>query len=72
MLKKLILLPTGGGGFSSGVAIGLGGWWGNFPEERYGMVELLGHEATHSWVLPFCRTYVERRHCHLCGHPTRP
>ena len=53
MLKKLILLPTGGGGFSSGVAIGLGVWWGNFPEERYGMVELLGHEATHSWVLPF-------------------
>ena len=52
MLKKLILLPTGGGGFSSGVAIGLGVWWGNFPEERYGMVELLGHEATHSWVLP--------------------
>ena len=53
MLKKLILLPTGGGGFSSGVAIGLGVWWGNFPDERYGMVELLGHEATHSWVLPF-------------------
>ena len=53
MLKKLILLPTGGGGFSSGVAIGLGVWWGNFPEELYGMVELLGHEATHSWVLPF-------------------
>lgn len=53
MLKKLILLPTGGGGFSSGVAIGIGVWWGNFPEQRYGMVELLGHEATHSWVLPF-------------------
>ena len=53
MLKKLILLPTDGGGFSSGVAIGLGVWWGNFPEKRYGMVELIGHEATHSWVLPF-------------------
>ena len=53
MLKKLILLPTtGGGGFSSGVAIGLGVWRGNFPDERYGMVELLGHHATHSWVLP--------------------
>ncbi|MDP6115050.1 MAG: hypothetical protein QGG53_24575 [Planctomycetota bacterium] len=53
MLKKLILLPTGGGGFSSGVAIGLGVWWGNFPDKKYGMVELVGHEATHSWVLPF-------------------
>jgi hypothetical protein len=53
MLTSLILLPTGGGGFSSGREIGLGIWWGGFPKERYGMVELLGHEATHSWVLPF-------------------
>ncbi|HUS91344.1 MAG TPA: hypothetical protein VM695_05805 [Phycisphaerae bacterium] len=53
MLTSLILLPTGGGGFSSGRAIGLGTWWGGFPQQRYGMVELLGHEATHSWVLPF-------------------
>lgn len=53
MLTTLILLPTGGGGFSSGHAIGLGVWWGGFPEKRYGMVELLGHESTHSWVLPF-------------------
>ncbi|MBM4038444.1 MAG: hypothetical protein FJ290_08010 [Planctomycetes bacterium] len=53
MLTTLILLPTGGGGFSSGHAIGLGVWWGDFPAKRYGMVELLGHEATHSWVLPF-------------------
>ena len=54
MLKKLILLPTtGGGGFSSGVAIGLGIWRGNFPDERYGMVAQEFHHATHSWVLPF-------------------
>lgn len=53
MLTNLLLLPTGGGGFSSGVAIGLGVWWGDFPAEQYGMIELLGHEATHSWVLPF-------------------
>jgi hypothetical protein len=53
MLTNLLLLPTGGGGFSSGVAIGLGVWWGDFPAKQYGMVELLGHEATHSWVLPF-------------------
>lgn len=53
MLTSLILLPTGGGGFSSGSEIGLGVWWGDFPAKQYGMVELLGHEATHSWVLPF-------------------
>lgn len=53
MLASLILLPTGGGGFSSGQTIGLGVWWGGFPEERYGMIELIGHEGTHSWVLPF-------------------
>jgi len=53
MLTKLILLPTGGGGFSSGSSIGLAAWWGNFPEKRYGMVELISHESTHSWVHPF-------------------
>ncbi|MBN2377336.1 MAG: hypothetical protein JXD22_13115 [Sedimentisphaerales bacterium] len=53
MLSKLILLPTGGGGFSSGSSIGLAAWWGDFPEKQYGMVELISHESTHSWVLPF-------------------
>ncbi|MHC4642405.1 MAG: hypothetical protein ACYS32_12245 [Planctomycetota bacterium] len=53
MLTKLILLPTGGGGFSSGSSIGLAAWWGNFPEQKYGMVELISHESTHSWVHPF-------------------
>lgn len=53
MLTGLILLPTGGGGFSSGRDIGIGVWWGGFPQKQYGMVELLGHEGTHSWVLPF-------------------
>jgi len=53
MLTNLILLATGGGGFSSGVAIGIGIWWGDFPNKQYGMVELLSHESTHSWVLPF-------------------
>jgi len=53
MLASLILLPTGGGGFSSGRTIGLGTWWGGFPDKQYGMIELLGHEGTHSWVLPF-------------------
>ena len=53
MMSALLLLPTGGGGFSSGNRIGLGIWWGGFPEKRYGMIELIGHEGTHSWVLPF-------------------
>ena len=53
MLSTLLLLPTGGGGFSSGATIGLGVWWGGFPDELYGMTELIGHEAGHSWVLPF-------------------
>lgn len=53
MLTNLILLPTGGGGFSSGSSIGLAAWWGGFPEKKYGMVELICHESTHSWVHPF-------------------
>jgi hypothetical protein len=53
MLTSLILLPTGSGGFSDGRSIGIGVWWGGFPKRQYGMAELLGHEATHSWVLPF-------------------
>ncbi len=53
MLTSLILLPTGGGGFSSGSSIGLAAWWGGFPEKRYGMVELITHESVHSWVHPF-------------------
>ncbi|MCH2136410.1 MAG: hypothetical protein MK101_07490 [Phycisphaerales bacterium] len=52
MLKRLLVLPTGGGGFSSGARIAIGAWWGGFPEHRYPMVELIAHEATHSWVLP--------------------
>ncbi len=53
MLSRLVLLASGGGGFSAGETIGIAVWWGNFPQEQYGMVELLSHEATHSWVLPF-------------------
>ncbi|MCB9919122.1 MAG: hypothetical protein H6832_12030 [Planctomycetes bacterium] len=53
MLKRLLILPTGGGGFSSGNRIAIGAFWGNYPEKRYPMVELIGHEAGHSWVLPY-------------------
>ena len=52
MIKKLLILPTGGGGFSSGARIAIGAFWGNYPEQRYPMVELIAHEAGHSWVLP--------------------
>jgi hypothetical protein len=53
MIKRLLILPTGGGGFSSGVLIAIGAWWGNYPQNRYPMVELISHEAGHSWVLPY-------------------
>ncbi|MEY4828991.1 MAG: hypothetical protein RLZZ562_787 [Planctomycetota bacterium] len=52
MIKRLLALPTGGGGFSSGERIAIGAWWGDYPKTRYPMVELIGHEAGHSWVLP--------------------
>lgn len=52
MIRRMLVLPTGGGGFSSGARIAIGAWWGGFPERRYPMVELVAHEATHSWVLP--------------------
>ncbi|MCH2112894.1 MAG: GldG family protein [Planctomycetes bacterium] len=52
MIKRLLILPTGGGGFSSGARIAIGAWWGDYPKKRYGMTELIAHEAGHSWVLP--------------------
>jgi len=53
MIKRLLILPTGGGGFSSGARIAIGAWWGGYPDKRYPMVELIAHEAGHSWVLPY-------------------
>lgn len=52
MISNMLILPTGGGGFSSGNRIAIGAFWGNYPERRYPMLELICHEATHSWVLP--------------------
>jgi hypothetical protein len=52
MIRSMLILPTGGGGFSSGVKIAIGAWWGNYPQQRYPMVELIAHESGHSWVLP--------------------
>lgn len=53
MITRMLMLPTGGGGFSSGERIAIGTWWGDYPTHRYPMVELIGHEAGHSWVLPY-------------------
>jgi hypothetical protein len=52
MIQRLLILPTGGGGFSSGERIAIAAWWGDYPQQRYPMVELISHEAGHSWVLP--------------------
>ena len=52
MIKRLLVLPTGGGGFSSGARIAIGAFWGDYPAKRYPMIELIAHEAGHSWVLP--------------------
>lgn len=52
MITRMLMLPTGGGGFSSGERIAIGAWWGDYPKNRYPMVELISHEAGHSWVLP--------------------
>ncbi len=59
MGSQITLLATGGGGFSSGAVIGLGVWWGGFPEREDSMIELLTHEAVHSWVLPFPEVWNE-------------
>ncbi|NNF43761.1 MAG: hypothetical protein HKN62_12110 [Phycisphaerales bacterium] len=77
MIKSLLILPTGGGGFSSGRRIAIGAWWGNFPERRYPMVELIAHEAGHSWVLPYAEplwnepiaTYLGIQVGRRLGHP---
>ncbi len=59
MGNRIVLLPTGGGGFSSGGTIALAVWWGNFPQEEVGMIEFIGHETTHSWVLPHPEVWNE-------------
>jgi hypothetical protein len=75
-LTELELLPTGGGGFSGGKRVGVGTFWGDFPDSQYGMIELIGHEATHSWVLPHAEplwnegiaTFVGIKAAALLGH----
>lgn len=59
MASKTILIPTGGGGYSSGEIIALAVWWGDFPDRDDSMIEFISHEATHSWVLPFAEIWNE-------------
>ncbi|MFV0553888.1 MAG: hypothetical protein ACK5LR_04205 [Mangrovibacterium sp.] len=59
MASKIALLPTGGGGFSSGHVVALAVWWGGFPERKDSMIEFLTHESVHSWVLPYAEVWNE-------------
>ncbi len=59
MGSKIMLLATGGGGFSSGEMIALAVWWGGFPDKEDSMIEFITHESVHSWVLPFAEIWNE-------------
>lgn len=59
MAGEVGLLATGGGGFSSGGAVGLAVFWEDFPKKEAGMVEFLTHESVHSWVLPYPEVWNE-------------
>ena len=59
MASKIILIPTGGGGYSSGAVLALAVWWGGFPEKEDSMIEFITHESVHSWVLPFGEVWNE-------------
>lgn len=59
MGTSIMLLPTGGGGFSAGDLIALAAWWGGFPEREDAMIEFITHESVHSWVLPYPEIWNE-------------
>lgn len=59
MASKIVLIPTGGGGYSSGEVLALAVWWGDFPENEESMIEFITHESVHSWVLPFAEVWNE-------------
>lgn len=59
MGSRIILIPTGGGGYSSGEILALAIWWGGFPEKEDSMIEFITHESVHSWVLPFAEIWNE-------------
>lgn len=59
MGSRIILIPTGGGGYSSGEILALAIWWGDFPKKEDSMIEFITHESVHSWVLPFAEIWNE-------------
>lgn len=59
MASEIVLLATGGGGFSSGRTLGLAVFWGGFPDREDSMIEFITHESVHSWVLPFAEIWNE-------------
>ncbi|MGL5317728.1 MAG: hypothetical protein ACRC9Q_03415 [Bacteroidales bacterium] len=59
MGSKIILIPTDGGGYSSGEILALAVWWGGFPDVEDSMIEFVTHEAVHSWVLPYPEIWNE-------------
>lgn len=59
MGSRIILIPTDGGGYSSGEILALAVWWGGFPDKEDSMIEFVTHEAVHSWVLPYPEIWNE-------------
>jgi hypothetical protein len=59
MASKIVLIPTGGGGYSSGEVLALAVWWGGFPDKEESMIEFITHESVHSWVLPYPEVWNE-------------
>lgn len=59
MASKIVLIPTDGGGYSSGEVLALAVWWGDFPKREDSMIEFVTHESVHSWVLPFAEIWNE-------------
>lgn len=59
MASKIVLIPTDGGGYSSGEILALAVWWGDFPKREDSMIEFVTHESVHSWVLPFAEIWNE-------------
>lgn len=53
MLTRLLLLPTDGGGYMSDTTLAIGAFSRGFPKDPYGFVEMLGHETSLNWTVPF-------------------
>lgn len=72
MASEIVLLATGGGGFSSGRTLGLAAFWGGFPDREDSMIEFITHESVHSWVLPSPNASMRFRCCSPTLRVSRP